>query len=55
LYYSQVLKNPIKPNQAHDIYLTEERHLQGKVDWLIKDPKPWEAMWWTFGEFKDIS
>jgi hypothetical protein len=39
LYYSQVLKWPIKPYQAHGIYLTKEQQLQGKVGWLVKDPK----------------
>jgi hypothetical protein len=49
LYYSQVLKQPIKPNQVHNIYLTKKQQLQGKVDWLIKDPEAWDAMckWWT--------
>jgi hypothetical protein len=37
LYYSQVLKQSIKPNQVHDIYQTKEQQFQGKVDWLIKD------------------
>jgi hypothetical protein len=47
----------IKPYQAHDIYLTKEQQLQGKVDWLVKDPEPWDAMckWWTSEEFKAIS
>jgi hypothetical protein len=39
LYYSQVLKRLIKPYQAHNIYLTNEQQLQGKVDWLVKDPE----------------
>jgi hypothetical protein len=57
LYYSQVLKRPIKPYQVHDIYLTKEQQFQGKVDWLVKDPEAWDAMceWWTFEEFKAIS
>jgi hypothetical protein len=52
-----VLKQSIKPHQAHDIYLTKEQELQGKVDWLVKDPEPWDAMceWWTSEEFKPIS
>jgi hypothetical protein len=51
-----VLKEPIKPNQAH-IYLTKEQELQGKVDWLINDPEAWDVMceWWTSPEFKVIS
>jgi hypothetical protein len=32
LYYSQVLKQLIKPNQVYDIYLIKEQQLQGKVD-----------------------
>jgi hypothetical protein len=57
LYYLQVLKRPIKPHQAHDIYLTKEQQLQGKVDWLVKDPEAWDAMceWWMSEEFKAIS
>jgi hypothetical protein len=57
LYYSQLLKRPIKAHQAHDIYLTKEQQLQGKVDWLVKDPEACDAMceWWTFKEFKAIS
>jgi hypothetical protein len=35
---------PIKPNEVHDIYLTKEQQLQGKVDWLIKDLEAWNAM-----------
>jgi hypothetical protein len=57
LYYSQVLKRPIKPYQAHDIYLTKKKKLQGKDDWLVKDPEAWDVMceWWTSEEFKAIS
>jgi hypothetical protein len=52
----QVLKQPIKPYQAHDIYLIKEQQLQGKVDWLVKGLKAWDAMceWWTSEEFKAI-
>jgi hypothetical protein len=52
-----VLKQPIKPHQAHDIYLTKETQLQGKVDWLVKDLEAWDAMceWWTSEEFEAIS
>jgi hypothetical protein len=52
-----VLKQPIKPYQAHDIYLTKEQQLKGKVDWLVKDSEAWDAMceWWTFAEFRAIS
>jgi hypothetical protein len=57
LYYTQVLKQPIKPHQGHDIYLTKEQQLQGKVDWLVKDLEAWDAMceWWTSAEFRAIS
>jgi hypothetical protein len=52
-----VLKQPIKSNQAHNIYLTKEQNLQGKVNWLIKDSEAWDAMceWWMSTEFKAIS
>jgi hypothetical protein len=52
-----VLKRPIKPYQAHNIYLTKEQQLHGKVDWLVKDPEAWDTMceWWTSEEFKAIS
>jgi hypothetical protein len=32
-----MLKRLIKLYQAHDIYLTKEQQLQGKIDWLVKD------------------
>jgi hypothetical protein len=52
-----MLKQLIKLYQAHDIYLTKEKQLQGKVDWLVKDPEAWNAMceWWTSEEFNAIS
>jgi hypothetical protein len=45
LYYSQVLKQLIKPSQAYE------------VDWLIKDLVAWDAIceWWASTEFKAIS
>jgi hypothetical protein len=51
-----VLKRPIKPYQTHDIYLTKEQQLQGKVDWLVKALKAWDTMCelWTSEEFKAI-
>jgi hypothetical protein len=57
LYYSQVLKQPIKPSQTHNIYLTNEQQLQRKVDWLVKDLEAWDAMceWWTSAEFRALS
>jgi hypothetical protein len=55
--YSRVLKQPIKPNQAHDIYLIKEQQHQRMVDWLVKDLEVWDVMceWWTSTEFKAIS
>jgi hypothetical protein len=52
-----VLKHPIKPHQAYDIYLTKEQQLQGKVDWLVKDPEASNEMceWWMSVEFRVIS
>jgi hypothetical protein len=56
LYYLQVLKQLIKPHQAHDIYLTKEQQLQGMIAWLVEDPEAWDAMceWWTSPEFRAI-
>jgi hypothetical protein len=41
---------------VHDIYLTKEQQLQGKVDWLIKDLKAWYMMceWWASIEFRAL-
>jgi hypothetical protein len=41
---------------VHNIYLTKEQQLQGKVDWLIKDPEAWDMMceWWVFAEFRAL-
>jgi hypothetical protein len=52
-----VLKQPIKPSQTHNIYLTKEQQLQRKVDWLVKDLEAWDAMceWWTSAEFRALS
>jgi hypothetical protein len=52
-----VLKQPIKPHHAHNIYLIKEQQLQGKIDWLVKDLEGWDAMceWWTSTDFKAIS
>jgi hypothetical protein len=57
LYYSQVLKQLIKPSQAQDIHLPKEQQLQGKVDWLIKDPKVWDEMCesWVSVESRSLS
>jgi hypothetical protein len=50
------MKQSIKPQHAQNIYLTKEQLLQGKVDWIVKDPEPWDAMceWWTSAEFRAI-
>jgi hypothetical protein len=42
IYYTQVLKQQMKPTQAQGIYLTKDQHLQGMVDWLVKDPEAWD-------------
>jgi hypothetical protein len=41
---------------AHGIYLTKEQHLQGSVDWLVKDPETWDWLcgWWASTEFRVI-
>jgi hypothetical protein len=39
VFYTQILKQEMKPTLAHGIYLTKEQHLQGPVDWLVKDPE----------------
>jgi hypothetical protein len=47
----------MKPTLAHGIYLTKEQHLQGPVDWLVKDPEAWDWLcgWWASTEFRAIS
>jgi hypothetical protein len=42
VFYTQILKQEMKPTLAHGIYLTKEQHLQGPVDWLVKDPEAWD-------------
>jgi hypothetical protein len=42
VFYTQVLKQEMKPTLEHVIYLTKEQHLQGLVDWLVKDPEAWD-------------
>jgi hypothetical protein len=51
------MKQPIKPHQTQDIYLTKEHHLQGNVLWLVKDLNAWDAMyeWWSSLKFRAIS
>jgi hypothetical protein len=41
-----VLKQEIKPTHVKGIYLTKDQHLQGSVDWLVKDPEAWD---WLYG------
>jgi hypothetical protein len=57
VFYTQILKQEMKPTLAHGIYLTKEQHLQGPVDWLVKDPEAWDWLcrWWAFMEFRAIS
>jgi hypothetical protein len=57
LYYSQVLKQLIKPSKAHNTYLTKEQQLQGKVNWLVKDPEVWDTMceWCASVELRALS
>jgi hypothetical protein len=45
-YYTQVLKQQMKPTQVKGIYLTKDQHLQRMIDWLVKDP---EACDWLCG------
>jgi hypothetical protein len=47
----------MKPTLAHGIYLTKEQHLQGPVDWLVKDLEAWDwpCGWWASTEFRAIS
>jgi hypothetical protein len=56
LYYLQVTKQPIKPHQAQNIYLTKDQQIQGKVDWIVKDPEAWDVMceWWMSAKFRAI-
>jgi hypothetical protein len=38
-YYTQVSKQQMKPTRVKGIYLTKDQHIQGTVDWLVKDPE----------------
>jgi hypothetical protein len=42
VFYTQVLKQEMKPTLAHGIYLTKEHHLQGPVDCQVKDLEAWD-------------
>jgi hypothetical protein len=36
-YYTQVLKQQMKPMQVKGIYLTKDQHLERTIGWLFKD------------------
>ena len=57
MYYTQVLKQPMKNKIAQDIHLTKEEYLKGSVDWLVKDGEAWDWLcgYWASDEFKAIS
>jgi hypothetical protein len=57
MFYTQVLKQEMKPTLVHGIYLTKEQHLQGPVDWLVKNPEAWDWLcrWWASVKFRAIS
>jgi hypothetical protein len=46
----------MKPSQVHGIYLTKEQHLQGGVDWLVKDPEVWDWLcdYWAPDNFRAV-
>jgi hypothetical protein len=52
-----VFKHEMKTTQVKGIYLTKDQHLQGSIDWLVKDPEAWEwlGVWWAFNQFKAVS
>jgi hypothetical protein len=47
----------LKPIQVHGIYLTKEQHLQGDVDWLVKDLEAWDWLcgYWASDQFRAMS
>jgi hypothetical protein len=53
----QVLKREMKPTQVHGIYLAKDQHLQGSIDWLVKDPEVWDWLygWWASDQFRAVS
>jgi hypothetical protein len=57
LFCTQVLKQQIKPTHVHGIYLTQDHHLQGTADWLVKDLKAldWLYGWWVSHQFRAVS
>jgi hypothetical protein len=46
----------MKPTEVHEIYLTKEQHLQGGVDWLVKDKEAWDWLcgYWVSDEFRAL-
>jgi hypothetical protein len=47
----------MKPTQVHGNYLTKEQHLQGHVDWLVKDLEAWYwlSKYWESDQFRAMS
>jgi hypothetical protein len=47
----------MKPTDFHEIYLTKEQHLQGGLDWLVKDLEAWDWLCgdWASNEFRAVS
>jgi hypothetical protein len=56
-YYTQVLKQQMKPTQAHGIYLTKDQHFLGMFNWLVKNPEAWDWLcgWWASEDFRVVS
>jgi hypothetical protein len=56
-YYTLVLKQDMDTKATQGLHLTKEQYLQGKVDWLVKDPVAFNMMcrWWVSLEFWAIS
>jgi hypothetical protein len=44
VYYTQMMKQQMKPTQMHDIYLI--KHLLGTtINWLVKDSEAWGRLY----------
>jgi hypothetical protein len=56
-YYTQMLKQQMKSTQEKGIYVTKDQHLQGTVDWLVKDPEAcdWLCGWRASKDFRAVS
>jgi hypothetical protein len=52
-----MLKQGMDTKAAQGLQLTKEEYLQGKVDWLVKDPAAiaWMCGWWVSLVFRAIS